>query len=190
MKKFTLFFLSLFFVFGSVIAQNAEKKWAIGLGPGIDYNLNTKKAGVLGDLYFSRYLSPRFDLMLDSRMSFQKSGVDVFNPLLNLRLKLFNEENAIQPYLFGGVGYLWDNTKAGVNFDGGAGLKFPVSPNTSLYVAGSYVNGIKGVRSVGPVTDNHFMVTSILEFAIGAAKDSDGDGVKDKKDKCPGLLRE
>ncbi len=149
MKKFTLFLLSLFFVFGSVIAQNAEKKWAIGLGPGIDYNLNTKKADVLGDLYFSRYLSPRFDLMLDSRMSFEKSGVDVFNPLLNLRLKLFKEDNAIQPYLFGGVGYLWDNTKTGVNFDGGAGLKFPVSPNTSLYVAGSYVNGIKGVRSVG-----------------------------------------
>ena len=96
MKKFTLFCLSLFFVFGSVFAQNAEKKWAIGLGPGVDYNLNTEKAGALANLYLSRYLSPRFDLMLDSRMSFQSSGVDAFNPLLNLRLKLFKEDNAVQ----------------------------------------------------------------------------------------------
>ncbi len=45
---------------------------------------------------------------------------------------------------------------------------------------------LKVLEVLGPVTDNHFMVTSILEFAFGAAKDSDGDGVKDKKDKCPG----
>ena len=39
MKKFTLFFLSLIFM-GSVFAQNAEKKWAIGLGPGYYYALD------------------------------------------------------------------------------------------------------------------------------------------------------
>lgn len=185
MKKFTLFLLSLIFVLGSVKAQNTEKKWAIGLGPGVDYNLNTEKAGVLGNLYLSRYLSPRFDLMLDTRTSVESSGVDVFNPSLNLRLKLFNEDNAVQPYIFAGPGILWDNTKSGVNFDGGVGVKFPISQNTSLFVAGSYVKGIEGERAVGTVTDDHIMITSIIEFALGAPKDSDGDGVKDKKDKCP-----
>jgi len=189
MKKFTLFFFALVLAFGTTIAQNSDNKWAIGLGPGVDYNLNNKKAGVLADLYLSRYLSPTFDLMLDSRMSFSEPGIDVFNPLLNLRLKLFKETSAVQPYLFGGVGYMWDNLKSGVNFDAGAGLKFPVGDNTSLFVAGSYVNGIEGTRAVNgagaTVTDNHIMVTSILEFALGAPKDSDGDGVKDKKDECP-----
>ncbi|WP_167613675.1 OmpA family protein [Maribellus sediminis] len=186
MRKFTLFFFALVLAVGTAMAQNSDKKWAIGLGPGIDYNLESENTGILGDFYISRYLSPRFDLMLDNRMSFDEPGIDVFNTLLNLRLKLFNEDMAIQPYLFGGVGYMWDNQSTGVNFDGGVGLKFPVSPSTSLFVSGSYVTGIEGERAGEPkVTDDHIMVTSILEFALGAAKDSDGDGVKDKKDECP-----
>jgi OmpA-OmpF porin, OOP family len=38
MKKITLLFLSLFMVLGTAIAQNADSKWAIGLGPGIYHN--------------------------------------------------------------------------------------------------------------------------------------------------------
>jgi len=186
MKKITLVLFALVLAFGTALAQNSDKKWAIGLGPGIDYNLETEDVGFLADMYLSRYLSPRFDLMLDNRLSFQGSGVDVFNPLMNLRLKLFNEQNAVQPYLFGGVGYLWDNQESGVNFDGGVGVKFPISPNTSLYVAGSYVKGIEGQRAGETnVTDDHLMVTSVIEFAFGGKKDSDGDGVADRKDECP-----
>ncbi len=65
MKKFTMIFLSIIFV-GSVFAQNADKKWAIGLGPGAYYNLEKEDLGFLGEFYFSRYLSPTFDLMLKS----------------------------------------------------------------------------------------------------------------------------
>jgi len=189
MKKFTLFFFALIFAAGAAFAQNSDNKWAIGLGPGVDYNLENENLGILGDFYISRYLSPRFDLMLDNRMSFDEPGIDVFNTLLNLRLKLYNEDNAVQPYLFGGVGYMWDNQEAGVNFDGGLGFKFPVSDNTALFVAGSYVKGIEGMREVdgsgATVTDDHIMVTSILEFSLGKAKDEDGDGVPDRKDECP-----
>lgn len=190
MKKFTLFFLALVLTFGVAIAQDSENKWAIGVGPGVDYNLENENTGILADFYISRYLSPRFDLMLDNRLSFDDPGVDVFNTLLNLRLKLYNEDNAVQPYLFAGPGMMWDNLESGINFDAGAGLKFPVSQNTALFVSASYVKGIDGIREVdgvgAEVTDDHIMVTSILEFSLGKAKDSDGDGVKDKKDECPG----
>ncbi len=200
MKKFTLLFLAVLFTVGAVMAQNADKKWALGIGPGINYNLENENINILGNVYLSRFLNPSFDLMLDNRAVFFDEGWDLVNPLLNLRYKLsngyiFKEGSAIQPYLFGGVGYLWDNQADGVNFDGGLGFKFPISPNTSIYLSGAYVKGIEGTRLVETgktpkvaipttVTDNHFQVTGLLEFALGAT-DSDGDGVKDKKDECP-----
>ena len=200
MKKITLLFLAILFTVGAVMAQNADKKWAIGLGPGMDYNLDDEEKNALLDLYFSRYLNPSFDLMLDTRVAFwgpnlEKfffgDGIDLVNPLLNIRYKLsngyiFKENSAIQPYLFGGVGYLWDNQAEGVNFDGGAGIKVPIgkNKNAALFVAASYVKGIESDLGGTPLTQDHAQLTSIIEFGLGS-KDSDGDGVKDKKDECP-----
>jgi len=200
MKKITLLFLAILFTVGAVMAQNSDKKWAIGLGPGIDYNLEDQEKNALLDFYFSRYLNPSFDLMLDTRVAFwgpnfEKfffgNGTDLVNPLLNLRYKLsngyiFKENSAIQPYLFGGVGYLWDNQADGVNFDGGAGIKVPIgkNKNAALFIAASYVKGIESNLGATPLTQDHAQLTSIIEFGLGA-KDTDGDGVKDKKDKCP-----
>ncbi len=204
MKKITLLVLALIFAVGTLLAQNADKKWAIGLGPGLNNNLSysSDKYGAdqnfLGDFYISRYLNPSFDLMLDDRLvmqsdgwSFNFSGVDVNTTLLNLRYKLsngyiFKENSAIQPYLFGGVGYMWDNLATGVNYDGGLGFKMPIgkSKNTALFVAASYVKGIESNLRGTPVTDDHIQFTSIVEFGLGS-NDTDGDGVKDKKDDCP-----
>ncbi len=193
MKKFTMIFLSILFV-GSVFAQNADKKWAIGLGPGAYYNLEKEDLGFLGEFYFSRYLSPTFDLMLKSEAGFEGDGIDFVSPSLNLRFKFFNGRmmavnSAVQPYLFGGVGYLFDNNAEGVNFKGGVGTKFPISESTSLYLEAGYIHGIEGERHVddvlSTVNDNIVKVAGIIEFSFGAGKDSDGDGIPDRKDKCP-----
>jgi outer membrane protein OmpA-like peptidoglycan-associated protein len=195
MKKFTLFFLALFVAVGISLAQNAEKKWAIGLGPGVYYNLDIEKVGFMPEFYLSRYLSPTFDLMLKGDMGIggdeDAAGVDIFNPALNLRLKLNNgkilaEDSGIQPYLFGGPGMLWDNGENGVNFNAGIGSKFPISPNTSLYLEAGYINGIESEKEGGIAAEDDFVkLTGIIEFAFGAPKDSDGDGVPDKRDECP-----
>jgi len=193
MKKFTLLFLSLF-IMGTAFAQNADKKWAIGLGPGVSQNLEKNELSFLGDFYVSRYLSPSFDLMLKAQGGFNDDGVDFFNPVLNFRFKFFNgsilsETSSIQPYLYAGPGYMMDNMQEGVNFNAGLGSKFPISPNTSLYLEAGYIHGIEGERHVDEVletvTDNFIKLSGIIEFAIGAAKDSDGDGVPDRKDECP-----
>jgi len=191
MRKFTLVLLSLF-IMGSAFAQNSENKWAIGLGPGAYYNLDLESIGFLGEFYLSRFLSPTFDLMLKADAGFNDDGVDFFNPLLDLRLKLYNEDNAVQPYLFAGPGMLWDNNESGVNFNAGAGIKIPVSANTSLYLEAAYINGIESTRELPQdwdeesVTDNFVKLNGIIEFALGKPKDSDGDGVPDKDDECPG----
>ena len=194
MKKFTLLSLLIIFLMGSSYAQNADKKWAIGLGPGVYQNLETNNLGFMADFYVSRYLSPSFDLMLKAPWGFNDDGVDLFNPSLNLRFKLYNgkilsEESSVQPYLYAGPGVLWDNLTNGVNFNAGVGTKFPLSSATSLYLEAGYIHGIDAERHVNEVLtdvhDNFIKVSGIVEFAFGAAKDSDGDGVPDRKDECP-----
>lgn len=200
MKKITFFFLVLMLIVGSAVAQNADKKWAIGGGPGGAYNLELEDFGFMPELYLSRYLSPTFDLRLKNDLGLAGSGVDFNNTALDLRLKFSNgsmikENSLFQPYLYAGPGMMWDNSSSGVNFNGGVGTKIALSPNTSLYLESGYISGIDGERNIpveptpfatkGSVSDDFIKVSGIIEFAFGAAKDTDGDGVPDRKDECP-----
>ena len=106
---------------------------------------------------------------------------------------MLSETAKVQPYLFGGGGMMWDNIENGFAWNAGLGFKFPVSTNTSLFLEAGYVSGVEGTRggtvpdySSVVVTDDMFKLTGIVEFSFGKAKDEDGDGVPDKKDKCPG----
>jgi outer membrane protein OmpA-like peptidoglycan-associated protein len=112
------------------------------------------------------------------------------NILLNLRYKFNNdyilkENSSIKPYLYAGAGYLFDNMDKGLNFDAGVGTKFALGENTALYIEGGYINGINTTIANIDRSDDFLKLTAGLEFAFGKAKDSDGDGVSDKKDKCP-----
>ena len=73
------------------------------------------------ELYLSRYLSPRLDLMLKSDFGLFNSkltnNLDFVNPFLNLRFKLTDESKNFRPYLFAGPGYLADNGESGLNFN-------------------------------------------------------------------------
>ncbi|NOR73774.1 MAG: OmpA family protein, partial [Draconibacterium sp.] len=80
--------------------------------------------------------------------------------------------------------YMSDNQAEGVNFNGGVGAKLPISPNTSIYLEGAYLSGIDTEFHGVDVNHDFWKATAGLEFALGS-KDSDGDGVKDKKDECP-----
>ncbi|HET6558613.1 MAG TPA: OmpA family protein, partial [Prolixibacteraceae bacterium] len=101
----------------------------------------------------------------------------------NLRYKLYNETKKFRPYLYAGPGLLFDNQSEGLNFDAGLGAKYYIAPATAFYAKAGYINGIE----VAGNTDNFFQATLGMEFDFGRSKskDSDGDGVSDKKDKCP-----
>lgn len=184
MKKLIL--LSLIVAFAGVIkAQTSDKKWGIGAGLGAYGTLNRANVGLMPELYLSRYLSPKFDLMLKGDLglfnSDVKNNLDLAYPAINLRYKLSDETKNFRPFIYAGPGILQDNGGSGLNFDLGVGGKYYFKPSTAFYAKASYINGIK----VNNNKDNFWKLTLGLEFDFGKVMDSDMDGVSDKKDKCP-----
>ncbi|HAQ18094.1 MAG TPA: hypothetical protein DCR40_02545 [Prolixibacteraceae bacterium] len=188
MKKLVL--LSLIVVFAmSSNAQTIDKKWGLGGGAGAYGTIENGGIGIIPELYLSRYLSPRFDIMLKGNMGIYRtilqSNLDFVNPFLNLRLKLSGEDSNLRPYLFAGPGYLFDNSVEAFNFDLGLGSKYYMSSNFALYMEAGYIRGIESVAKGITGRENLWKVTAGAELDFGKAKDSDMDGVSDNKDKCP-----
>lgn len=189
MKKLLLLSLILAFT-ASLNAQTIDKKWGLGVGIGGYGTLNNGGVGFMPELYLSRYLSPRLDLMLKGDMGLFNSNrinnLDLVNPFLNLRLKLSDESKNLRPYLYAGPGYLWDNSVSAVNFDLGLGAKFYMTQNTAFYLEAGYIRGLESTTYDGITErENFWKATLGLEFDFGKTKDSDMDGVSDNKDKCP-----
>ena len=188
MKKILLLVVASLFLH-SAFAQTSDKKWGIGAGVGAYGTLKQGGIGFTPELYLSRYLNSRFDLMLKENLGLFQSkldnNLDFSNATLDLRLKLSDESKKFRPYLYAGPGLLKDNSSSGVNFNVGIGTKYYVSPGTALYVDAGYINGIEVTRKAEKVRDNFLKATLGIEFDFGKAKDSDMDGVPDKKDKCP-----
>lgn len=189
MKKL-IFILIAIALFQSANAQTEDKKWGLGGGFGAYGTLENGQIGVMPELYLSRYLSPRFDIMLKGDMGILrtnlKNNLDLVNPFLNLRYKLANETKNLRPYLFAGPGFLADNGGSAINFNLGLGAKYYTKPNFALYLEAGYIRGIESTTYLGETgTENIWKVTAGGEIDFGKTKDSDLDGVSDAKDKCP-----
>ncbi|QKG55583.1 OmpA family protein [Hymenobacter sp. BRD128] len=129
--------------------------------------------------------------------------------------KFIKEDAFIQPYLMAGPGFFAANSRGNYgtfnpnltstpgsfsnqvrSFEifGLAGLRFRLSPAIGLDVTVSQHYAFPGDNNPGNEIDNsvtgtyhdRFLVYGVgLTAALGKAKDTDGDGVPDRKDKCP-----
>jgi outer membrane protein OmpA-like peptidoglycan-associated protein len=188
MKKVLL--LSLIFAFATITqAQTSDKKWGLGFGAGAYGALNDGGMGLMPELYFSGYLSPKLDILLKGNLGLFNSKLtsttDLAAPFLNLRYKLSDESKKFRPYLYAGPGFLADNSEEGLSFNLGVGGKYYLGSATALYLDAGYINGIEATNGAKTIRDNFWKATVGIEFDFGKTKDSDMDGVSDKKDKCP-----
>jgi OmpA-OmpF porin, OOP family len=188
MKKLILLSIILAFAV-SANAQTSDKKWGLGVGLGAYGLTNMDGVGLMPELYLSRYLNSRFDLMLKNEVGLFRSDlvadVDLANTLLNIRFKISGEDKNFRPYLYAGPGFIADNNESGLNFNLGLGAKYYIKPQTAFYLDAGYIQGIETTRAGQAVNDNFWKATLGIEFDFGKTNDSDQDGVSDKKDKCP-----
>ncbi len=188
MKRVILLSFILAFALVS-FAQTMDKKWGVGVGLGAYGTLKNGGIGMMPELYLSRYLSPRLDIMLKGDMglfnSSLQNNLDLVNPFLNLRYKFTDEIKSFRPYAYAGPGFLADNGVSAFNFDLGLGGKYYVNPSTAFYMEAGYIRGIESVAKGITGRENFWKATLGLEIDFGKVKDSDMDGVSDNKDKCP-----
>ena len=117
---------------------------------------------------------------------------------------LFSEKSFISPFLTAGIGLAGYRTVSGNTINTfpmdlitpvGAGLKFNITPNFGVTYRFLYAftnhDEHDGVRTggsndfLGSKSDGYAEHLLGITLALGAPKDSDKDGVPDKKDKCP-----
>ncbi len=211
MKKLLL--LSICLAFTLIMnAQTIDKKWNIGLHGGAsqykgdlgnDFYKTDMAFYSLGGLSLSRYIWTHFDLSLfatKGTVGFNRPAGsfkrDFTSVMLNFRFNILGPKSPVRPYIFvGGGGMLFDKNLT-INEDKmdyiapsfGGGVNFKLGPTVMLNLQETFLYSNNDIRDGAPVADEndaYLFHTVGLTFNFGKTKDTDNDGVSDRKDKCP-----
>jgi len=169
---------------------------------------NFKKASYnFGALSLNRYLSKSFDLGIQGSYGdygYYKNEIENFKSrktegILMLKYKLangyiFKEEAKLAPYFAVGAGFAGYSGSRVVTGSSdmvlpvGGGVKYNISKAVAIQYQALYhfTNSDKRDRHVAKKNDSFLEHTLGIVFSFGGgSKDSDGDGIVDKLDKCP-----
>lgn len=187
MKKLTTVLL-LLFICEMTVSQSNERKWAAGIGEGMFRKVYSSGSIIhwylSTDVYLSRFLTRRIDLMLkqqfklyilEKKVEKKYRWIDYSNTLINLRFKYYSSENVFQPYFYFGLGYLEFEYSYGssFNWDAALGTKLALRKNILLYFESGFVSGgfTHGYPQEAFGLDNgKFNVSLGIEFDFGRLK--------------------
>ena len=115
-------------------------------------------------------------------------------------------EDKIFPFIYGGISYLWFSPKdqngrrapnnllnkydrTALSFDTEIGLRFIIQQNWSIHInTGFHFVSSDDLDDISLGTNNDFYLSGMVGISLSlfGKKDSDGDGIFDDKDYCPG----
>ncbi len=209
MKHLKIAFLAFALIasYSNVNAQDENHPWSLNFGTNFidvvtdsdkssgyfgSYDIGGNNVNVLGYLSsasLGRYLGKGFILELAADLNridkpWGGSGDMTFFGLdLNIKYDLnnaFGDTGWWNPYLYAGVGENWVGSDNGIGFNFGAGMNFWFNDNWGLY----FMSGYKKVNTDYDFDMYQHKVGVVWQFGNS---DTDGDGIRDKDDKCPTL---
>ncbi|MFD2785290.1 OmpA family protein [Hymenobacter rubripertinctus] len=191
---------------GSEWFKHDKVEYGLGLtvsryvAPGLDVGLDLS----YGDMKFSAPYPKNV------QFAYHRFDANVVNVGIPIKLKLNNgwalkEDAFIAPYLVVQPGVFFaspdlytasNQGQVAKNSDvyafdiqAAAGIKFQFSPSVAVFVqTGQHyplTDQVDGIANEGKLNDRYLQHKFGLSFNLGKAKDTDGDGVSDRKDKCP-----
>ena len=211
MRKFTILAIISLLAFSNttVKAQNSDHRWALGVYMNwIDFNIDRtniklpstsdfqgKNQMIPSRFSAGRFISPTFNIVGSfSTNKFDVWQADEYKYMRWLRTDKFwdadasieykfanghfmKESSWFSPYIYAGLGVANLNKTTYVKEVIGAGADFWVIPSLALntHLSGDILNSC----------DNYLHFSAGLKFRFDGGKDTDKDGVNDKKDLCP-----
>ncbi len=213
MKKIVFGLCTFLLLIGSTFAQTESSRWGIGINAGVaQYNgevenqffsFSGQDYNGLAGLSIHRFLSNHFDLELDLTMGDIKAkkedGLNDFEynmgtANLHLTYNFFKYEDVkFRPFIFAGAGMLiFQSFDRDENYlalpAAGLGVNYKLNERINIKYQNTYFLASEDDidNQTGGGNDAFLHTTIGVSTAIVSTKDADGDGVIDKKDKCPG----
>lgn len=210
MKKSFLVVMSLVMLC-SAKAQENNGKWGIGINAGSQqyngdlgngfYRFDQAFYG-FGGITINRNLTDHFDVEINGTMGeigHVENDNNSFRHMLfqfnvNARYNFLNTESKLRPFVFAGLGYMRFNDKRSNSTydnmalpDFGAGLNYRVTPLISIVLKETFIySDFDNVDGESTRLNDFYLQHSLgVMFHLGKVKDTDGDGIADRKDDCP-----
>src|SRR5438046_2372607 len=200
MRRFAVLATLLTLPTGRLAAQHAGQFEAGAFGSYTRYDAafdlpNKVGGGVRLGYFFGDAVGLEADVLFQPQYTVSSGGTPTtLEPLIGSASLVFNalHGSRLMLYVLGGYSLLDFGTRAPYRFTdnamhGGAGARIFLTQRVALRLEGRGVYVPSTKFAFGPTTATHFVATAGLSvFHLGEPpKDSDKDGVTDKKDACP-----